>query len=131
MQRTESDKAGMHTSFYRDAVLRTAGLSPSDYEFPSGQEIQLGALGLAGETGEVVDEIKKMVYHGKPMAKKGANDKILKELGDVRWYLEYLAIAFGYTMTEIEDANVAKLAARYPDGFTTHAERMTRDEEHA
>lgn len=118
MTRTETDKAGMHTSFYRDAVLRTAGESDN---------MALGALGLVGEAGEVADEIKKICYHAKPMDKT----KLLKELGDVRWYLEYLAICFGFTMTEIEDANVAKLAARYPKGFVTHAERLTNDEEHA
>lgn len=96
-------------SVYRQEVLRTAG---------SEGNITMGALGLAGEAGEVADEIKKIVFHGKVTNR----ETILKELGDVRWYLEYLAHAFGFTMDEIEFANMEKLRARYPKGFVEHAE---------
>lgn len=94
---------------YREEVLRTAGHQ---------RNMGMGALGLAGEAGEVADEIKKYVFHNKPVDR----DSMLKELGDVRWYLEYLAHCFGFSMEEIEQANVAKLRSRYPDGFTKHTE---------
>lgn len=99
---------------YRDEVMRTAGMEVGD-TVTDGM-VTMGALGLTGEAGEVADEIKKIVYHKKTPDKT----KMLKELGDVRWYLEYLAACFGFTMDEIEFANVAKLRERYPDGFTTH-----------
>jgi NTP pyrophosphatase (non-canonical NTP hydrolase) len=92
---------------YRNAVMRTAG---------SAHNVVMGALGLAGEAGEVADEVKKIAFHDKTFDRT----KMLKELGDVRWYLEYLADCWGFTMKEIEDANVVKLKERYPDGFTVH-----------
>ena len=68
----------------------------------------LFALGLAGECGEVVDLIKKEVFHGKPVPR----EKYVEEMGDVRWYLTH-----GYTVNQTTDAevrayNVDKLVAR-------------------
>lgn len=96
---------------YREEMLRTA---------KGAGDPCLGAMGLAGETGEVVDAIKKIVFHGK----KYDRDEMLKELGDVRWYLEYLAHCFGFTMEQIEQANVEKLRKRYPAGFVKHEEAV-------
>jgi NTP pyrophosphatase (non-canonical NTP hydrolase) len=90
---------------YTDEVKRTAGIS--DMEFAK------GAMGLAGEAGEVVDELKKHLYHGKTLNR----ESLIKELGDVRWYLEYLALMLNVSMEEIETQNVLKLRARYPHGF--------------
>lgn len=76
-----------------------------------------GALGLTGEAGEVADIIKKHIFHEKPLDREA----LIKELGDVRWYLELLAFTVGVTMEEVEDRNVAKLRERYPNGFSTEA----------
>lgn len=70
-------------------------------------------LGLTGEAGEVVDIIKKEKWHGRPMDKV----EMLKELGDVAWYLSALAQAYGFSLEEVLAANVDKLEARYPGGF--------------
>ena len=102
--------------FYRTNVLRTC---PNIDKDDVSTKLGLGALGLAGETGEVVDIIKKVLHHGMPLEE--VREKIVKELGDVRWYLEYLAMAMNVTMEEIEAVNVAKLRARYPDGFNFEA----------
>lgn len=75
----------------------------------------MGALGLSGEAGEFADEIKKVVFHGKEINR----EYLIKEMGDVRWYLEYLSLALDVTMDEVESKNVAKLRERYPDGFVT------------
>ena len=72
-----------------------------------------GALGLAGETGEVVDLIKKVIHHGKDLDRT----RLIEELGDVCWYLEFLAYALDTSVLEIKIANIAKLKARYPNGF--------------
>ena len=70
-------------------------------------------LGLLGESGEVAEIIKKSEYHGKPYTQ----DKMKDELGDVLWYLTALASDHGLTLEGIAEHNVAKLAARYPNGF--------------
>ncbi len=106
---------------YRSHVLRT--LNPAaDYTQES--RLTLAALGLAGETGEVVDIIKKYLFHGKPFHR----DQLILELGDVRWYLESFAWILGVSMEEIEEANIAKLRKRFPDGFTYADAYRRRDE---
>ena len=69
-------------------------------------------LKLAGEAGEVADEIGKVLFHGHEFAP----EKIKKELGDVLWYVSELARACGYTLSQVAEANIAKLKARYPEG---------------
>lgn len=75
---------------------------------------QCSALGLAGEAGEVVDLLKKHWHHGKALDR----DALCKELGDVLWYVSDLASAFGLRLSDVAAANVRKLEARYPNGFT-------------
>lgn len=72
------------------------------------------SLGLAGETGEVIEQVKKHVYHGQPLDQ----EKFKKELGDVLWYLAGLATVVGADLEEVAINNIKKLKARYPNGFS-------------
>lgn len=74
-----------------------------------------GCLGLAGEAGELLDMIKKWIFHSKPLDKGHAK----KELGDVCWYVAMICQSFGWDLDEILQMNVDKLKARYPEGFDT------------
>lgn len=74
-----------------------------------------GCLGLAGETGELLDMIKKWVFHERLLDE----DHAKKELGDVLWYCAEIAYSFGWELDEIMQMNVDKLKARYPEGFST------------
>lgn len=71
------------------------------------------AMGLAGETGEVIDVLKKILFHGKPLDRT----ELMSEIGDVLFYLDWLASLHGMTLQEVADANIIKLLKRYPDGF--------------
>ncbi len=71
------------------------------------------ALGVAGEAGEIADMVKKSVYHDVEYA----NIDMLKELGDVLWYVSALARDHGFTLEQVARANIQKLQARYPNGF--------------
>lgn len=73
-------------------------------------------MGLAGEVGEVVEPIKKNLFHGKPAP---TADQMSKELGDVLYYVAVLAAEYGLSLQSIAEGNVAKLMARYPNGFPT------------
>lgn len=84
------------------------------------------ALGLAGEAGEVADIIKKVFYHDHPLTPE-LRAKILKELGDQMWYNVGIAVLLGFKATDIVDANMAKLAVRYPNGFTEADSIARRD----
>jgi NTP pyrophosphatase (non-canonical NTP hydrolase) len=74
-----------------------------------------GALGLAGESGEVADMVKKYMMQGHDLD----YDHIAKELGDVLWYVAETATAIGYFLDDIMQMNIDKLKARYPEGFDT------------
>ena len=76
-------------------------------------KLTLGALGLAGEAGEVVDTIKKWSFQGHLLDQEA----LLLELGDVLWYLMLIGSVFGWELSQMVEANVAKLRKRYPDGF--------------
>lgn len=88
------------------------------------EDIHIWAHGLAGEAGEVCDLLKKTHGHGKAYDA----DKLKKELGDVLWYVANLADAHGFKLSEVAEANVAKLRARYPGGFSVAAAEAKADE---
>lgn len=103
---------------YQDAAARTAAGIPD----PTIALATFG-LGIAGEAGEVADLIKKHIGHGHPLDV----EKVKKELGDVLWYVAAVAWACGVTLDDVAHANVAKLRARYPDGFSTAASLARAD----
>ena len=70
------------------------------------------AIGMCGEAGEVSELIKKYAYHGHTID----TEHLARELGDVLWYVTYMAHLFGYSLGEIMAMNQEKLAKRYPDG---------------
>ena len=76
-----------------------------------GDEVGLAALGLAGETGEVVDHLKKYLYHGKPINREA----VLLEMGDVFFYYTMLMKLLDTDIEEITSMNMAKLKKRYPN----------------
>ena len=82
-----------------------------------------GAMGLCGESGEVIDIVKKWLAQGHELDK----EKILKELGDVAWYLAEVAYALDTPLDDVLSANIAKLKARYPDGFDTEKSINRKD----
>lgn len=87
----------------------------------------MGALGLAGEAGEVADLLKKSLFHGHQVDPA----TLRKELGDVLWYIAALATMSGLTLEEIAAANIEKLRRRYPQGFSEAASRARVDQEGA
>ena len=93
---------------YQELAMRTSNQKLSTME-----HIINGALGLAGESGEVADLVKKWTMQGHII---DANH-LKKELGDVCWYIAETATAIGCTLEEIMQANIDKLRERYPDGF--------------
>lgn len=72
------------------------------------------SMGLSGEVGEVVDHLKKFLYHGHELDKK----EVEKELGDILWYLSSMATVMNMDLSQIAKNNINKLKKRYPDGFS-------------
>ena len=59
-------------------------------------------LGLSGEVGETNDMIKKWVYHGHDLDRV----KLMKELGDILWYVAMMCESFGFSMDAIMQINI-------------------------
>lgn len=98
----------MNISEYQRKAMRTKS------KYISGKEQILNAsLGLAGEVGECVDHIKKVVFHGHELDK----DYIKKELGDITWYIALMSDALDLEMDDVCQENIIKLENRYPEGF--------------
>lgn len=105
---------------YQIEAMRTAsGVNHSDDE----QMLLNGIMGLAGESGECVDMMKKHLFQGHELDKA----HLAKELGDVAWYLAVTAHAIGYDLETVLQMNVDKLRNRYPNGF--EAERSLHRQE--
>ena len=83
-----------------------------------------GAMGLCGESGEVIDLVKKWRAQGHELDRV----HLTEELGDVAWYLAETATAIGAELEDVLKANIEKLMKRYPEGFA--AERSVNREEY-
>lgn len=67
------------------------------------------------DAGLVVDAIKKIVGHGHPKD----FETIRIKLGRVWGHVEKTCDAAGVSLSDVLEKNIAKLAARYPEGFAT------------
>jgi len=91
---------------YQKAAASTA-LYPSKFSVAG---LVYCTLGLTGEAGEVANKVKKIIRTDKTM--ENARQEIADELGDALWYLAEAATNLGFTLEEIAEMNIAKLAAR-------------------
>lgn len=74
-------------------------------------------MGLCGESGEAIDIVKKWMMQGHELDK----DHLIKELGDVAWYLAEAATALDVPLETVLQGNLDKLRQRFPNGFDTDA----------
>ena len=71
-------------------------------------------MGLCGEAGEAIDIVKKWLAQGHELNKEA----LIKELGDVAWYLAEAATALDVPLNQVLEGNIEKLKKRYPQGFS-------------
>ena len=73
-------------------------------------------LGLVGESGEIAEKFKKWVRDADSDEARIDTADLAKELGDVMWYVAVLADYFDLDLSDIGEANLAKLASRQQRG---------------
>ena len=61
----------------------------------------------------LIDIVKKHLAQGHELDK----EKIIKELGDVAWYMAEIATVLDVELEEVLVQNIEKLKKRYPEGF--------------
>ncbi|NET72995.1 MAG: nucleoside triphosphate pyrophosphohydrolase family protein [Sphaerospermopsis sp. SIO1G2] len=69
-------------------------------------------LGLTGESGEVADKVKKILRDKQGVLSPQDELDIVKELGDVLWYVSRCAEELGYTLEYVAFMNLLKLYDR-------------------
>ena len=100
----------MTANEYQELAMRTLNTKLTKKEV-----LINSVMGLCGESGEAIDIVKKWFAHGHELNKEG----LIKELGDIAWYLAEAATALDISLEEILQGNIDKLKKRYPDGFDT------------
>ena len=91
-----------------------------DREGANIERLLTAGVGLAAESGEFLEIVKKMVFQGKPWNDDNRQHLII-ELGDVLWYVAQACMALEVDFDEVVETNVKKLEKRYPGGeFNIH-----------
>jgi NTP pyrophosphatase (non-canonical NTP hydrolase) len=89
-------------------------------------QLDNAARGMAGDVGEVNTCVQQALEYGKLLDLVNLKE----ELGDVLWRIVQACNAVGFTLEEVMQANISKLAIRYPDKYTDHlADEANRNRE--
>ncbi len=110
----------MDANTYQQLALRTEAPGRESHE-----RLLNAALGLCGEAGEFADTLKKHLFHGHPLDATALS----KELGDVLWYVALACDTLDLPLSEVMEANIAKLRQRYPEGFSSERSRNRSSQE--
>jgi NTP pyrophosphatase (non-canonical NTP hydrolase) len=102
----------MEQNEFTESVKRTE--SPNFFIDKIDPRFFHGVLGIATESAELLDIVKKTIFYGKTVD----NVHIQEELGDLAYYLFLTLDAMGADWNEVMERNVKKLQTRYPDKFT-------------
>jgi len=106
-----SDYFKVESGYMKDA-LRTES---TVFNLKDGDDRLLHAgIGLATEAAEFLDALKKHIFYGKELDRVNLKE----EIGDLQWYCAIALDELDSTFEEVQDTNIAKLKARYPDKFT-------------
>ena len=99
----------------KDFVSLADRLGELDREGANIERLTTAGVGLAAESGEFLEIVKKMVFQGKPWTPDNREHLII-ELGDVMWYVAQACMALDISFDDVVRGNVKKLEKRYPGG---------------
>lgn len=97
-----------------DNIAAQTAVYPHSVEGLNGLEYI--ALGLCGESGEFADKLKKILRDKGGVLSDEDRYAMVKELGDVLWYLSRACHALGYSLKDAASMNADKLASRKERG---------------
>ena len=96
---------------YQRAIVAFDTNTSTTYDLRDGAYVDK-ILGLVGEAGEVADKYKKVIRDQGSVIGEDARAELIKELGDVLWYVATLARYLGVGLDEVASLNVTKLTDR-------------------
>ena len=83
------------------------------------------SLGLAGESGELVDAVKKYIFYGQKLDIVN----VVEELGDILFYVSALCDTIDIDLDYIMLVNKEKLEKRYPEGYSNEDAKERKDKQ--
>jgi len=101
----------MNFDEYQDKAEETAIYKNKD-------KLLYTSLGLAGEAGEIANKVKKIIRDKNftddavSLLSKEEKDSLIKELGDVLWYVSAIASDLDVCLSTVADINYKKLKDR-------------------
>ena len=99
----------------KDFVALADRMVELDREGANIERLTTAGVGLAAESGEFLEIVKKILFQGKPW--NDANrEHLIIELGDIMWYVAQATQALGVSFEDVIATNVKKLEKRYPGG---------------
>ena len=101
---------------YQSEVMRIA------IDVVGDEALLYAAMLIAGEAGEYLNIVKKLVYHGHEAGDE-AKAAIIDELGDILSGVAYAAAILSVPLVTVAERNVDKLRRRYPNGFSRERSR--------
>jgi len=99
----------------KDFVALADRMGELDRQGANIERLTTAGVGLAAESGEFLEIVKKMVFQGKPWNDDNREHLII-ELGDTMWYVMQACMALDVDINDVIRRNVAKLEKRYPSG---------------
>ena len=106
---------GVTSDTSKDFVYLADRLVELDRKGANIERLTTAGVGLAAESGEFLEIVKKMVFQGKPWTDDN-RDHLIIELGDVMWYVAQACMALEVSFDDVIRGNVKKLEKRYPGG---------------
>ena len=106
---------GVTSDSSKDFVYLADRLVELDQKGANIERLTTAGVGLAAESGEFLEIVKKMVFQGKPWNDDNREHLII-ELGDVMWYVANACKALDVSFDDVIRGNVRKLEKRYPGG---------------
>lgn len=118
---TEIQHAQMVSLLVKDGAIIKEELTPEE------ADLWHMATGVAGEAGELLDAIKKVVIYRKPVDLTN----IVEELGDLEFYMERIRQIFKIQREVTLLSNIAKLQKRYNEKYqySDEAAQARKDKE--
>lgn len=81
-------------------------------------ELTAQIFGLMGESGEVAEKFKKLIRDKEGQLSADDKTEIIKELGDILWYINAVAELLGSDLEAVANSNLKKVLSRKERGVT-------------
>ncbi|HWO07556.1 MAG TPA: nucleoside triphosphate pyrophosphohydrolase family protein [Candidatus Paceibacterota bacterium] len=102
---------------YENVARGTATFDTKPFEY----QLMYLALGIAGESGEIAEKVKKIMRNDNGTVSDEKRELLKAEIGDVLWYLSQLSRVLGFSFSETARANIDKLKDRAERGVIKSA----------